>query len=449
MASDQAGGGTEQPIGAESDAILERLLSLHPKRIDLTLDRLQRLLAALDHPENRLPSAVHVAGTNGKGSVCAMLRAGLEASGARVHVYTSPHLTRFHERIRLAGRLIDESALAALLDRAERVNGGAPITFFEITTAAAFLAFAEAEADWAVLEVGLGGRLDATNVVERPELCVITPVAMDHQEFLGDTLEEIAGEKAGILKPGGVCVVAEQEPAAAAAIDVAAERVGATLLRAGREWRAFEERGRLIVEDLRDNAQGLMDLPPPKLLGRHQMANAGVAAMALRALGVGEAQIAAGLQRVEWPARLQRLRSGPLTTVAPGMELWLDGGHNPAAGAAVAQHLGEMGEDAPAPLFLICGMMRSKDAAGFLGAFQGLARRVYAVPIPGEAGGASADEIAAAAVSVGLMAQSAGSVEAALRSMAAEIKYDFADPHPRVLICGSLHLAGHVLRENG
>ena len=428
-----------------SDVILERLLSLHPKRIDLTLERLQRLLAALDHPERKIPPVIHVAGTNGKGSVCATLRAGLEAAGDRAHVYTSPHLARFHERIRLAGRLIDEGALAALLARAEAANGDAPITFFEITTAAAFLAFAETPADWTVLEVGLGGRLDATNVIDAPRLTVITPVALDHQEFLGDSLAAIAGEKAGILKPGVACLVGEQAPEALEAIEQAAERVGAPLLRAGREWRAMEERGRLIVEDER----GLMDLPAPRLAGRHQFANAGLAAAALRRLGLEERVIAEGMAQVEWPARLQRLRNGPLTQISPGLELWLDGGHNPAAAAAIADHLAAMGEDAPAPLFLICGMMGPKDVEGFLHPFQGLARRLYAVPIQGESGAQTAEAVASAAVKVGLTAQTAGSVEAALRSIAADIKYDFADPHPRVLICGSLYLAGQVLRENG
>ena len=428
-----------------SDVILERLLKLHPKLIDLSLARLERLLKELQSPERDLPPVIHVAGTNGKGSVCAYLRAGLEASGNSAHVYISPHLSRFHERIRIAGKLIEEAELARLLQQAEIANGDAPITFFEITTAAAFLAFAQNPADWTILEVGLGGRLDATNVIHAPKLTVITPVSIDHQEFLGATIGEIAAEKAGILKTNAPCVVGEQPPEAMAAIEARAAEIGAPLLRAGTEWRVSEERGRLVFED----EDGLLDLPAPRLPGRHQFENAGIAVAALRALGMREPAIARSMTDVEWPARLQRLKSGPLTQIVEGAELWLDGGHNTAAAAAVAQHLGAMGEDAPAPVSLICGMMGSKDAVGFFRAFEGLARRVYAVPIAGEAGAASAEDIASAAVKAGLTARMAGSVEAALRSIAADIKYDFADPHPRVLICGSLYLAGQVLRENG
>lgn len=428
-----------------SDEILERLLSLHPKVIDLSLERLERLLAAIDHPEKKLPPVVHVAGTNAKGSVCAFLRAGLSHGGARAHAYSSPHLARFHERIRLAGDLIEEDALSDLLAECERANGAAPITFFEITTAAALLAFSRVEAEWLVLEVGLGGRLDATNVIDAPAATVITPVSLDHQQFLGDTIEEIAGEKAGILKAGVPCVVGAQEDAALDVIHRAAERIGAPLSVAGQDWRVSEENGRLVFED----NHGLLDLPKPRLFGRHQVENAGIAVATLRALGFEEPACAAAMTEVDWPARLQRLKSGPLIeAVSSDTELWLDGGHNPAAGEAVAAFFGQLEERSPAPLYVICGMLNTKDPDGYLRPFDGLARRVFTVSIPGEANTLPAEDVAQAAVRVGLSAQAAGSVEGALRTIMAESANDFVSDAPRILICGSLYLAGRVLREN-
>ncbi|MEO0717845.1 MAG: folylpolyglutamate synthase/dihydrofolate synthase family protein [Pseudomonadota bacterium] len=428
-----------------SDEILERLLSLHPKVIDLSLERLERLLAAIDHPEKKLPPVVHVAGTNAKGSVCAFLRAGLSHGGARAHAYSSPHLARFHERIRLAGDLIEEDALSDLLAECERANGDAPITFFEITTAAALLAFSRVEAEWLVLEVGLGGRLDATNVIDAPAATVITPVSLDHQQFLGDTIEEIAGEKAGILKAGVPCVVGAQEDAALDVIHRAAERIGAPLSVAGKDWRVSEENGRLVFED----NHGLLDLPKPRLFGRHQVENAGIAVATLRALGFEEPACAAAMTEVDWPARLQRLKSGPLIeAVSSDTELWLDGGHNPAAGEAVAAFFGQLEERSPAPLYVICGMLNTKDPDGYLRPFDGLARRVFTVSIPGEANTLPAEDVAQAAVRVGLSAQAAGSVEGALRTIMAESANDFVSDAPRILICGSLYLAGRVLREN-
>jgi dihydrofolate synthase/folylpolyglutamate synthase len=420
-----------------SDRVLERLMTLHPKVIDLTLGRVERLLAALGHPERRLPPVIHVAGTNGKGSVVAMIRAGLETGGHRVHVYTSPHLARFHERIRLAGTLIDEDRLIALLERCEAVNGGAPITFFEITTAAAFVAMAETPADYTLLEVGLGGRLDATNVIDRPRLCAITPVALDHQQYLGETLPEIAGEKAGILKPGVPCVVGVQATEALAVIESRAEDVGAALRIANHDWQVWEEHGRMAFLD----AAGLLDLPLPNLIGAHQVANAGIALAALRALGADEAACAAGVTRAEWPARLQRLRQGALVDAAGTAELWLDGGHNPAAGAALAEALTRL---PPRPLHLVTGMLRTKDAAGFLRPLAPLARSLHAVTIPGEAATLAADETVAAARAAGFAdAVTAEDAAAAVAALAA------AEPNARILICGSLYLAGQVLRENG
>ena len=417
-----------------SDAILARMTTLHPKVIDLTLGRILRLLAALGHPEARLPPVIHVAGTNGKGSTQAMIRAGLEARGDVVHAYTSPHLARFHERIRVGGRLIGEEALAALLDRAMAANGPAPITFFEITTAAAFLAFAEAPADWTLMEVGLGGRLDATNVVDRPRLTVITPVDLDHQQYLGETLAEIAGEKAGILKRGVPCVVAPQHDEAMAVIEARAARLGAPLLAHGQQFHAGVERGRLVYQDER----GLLDLPLPNLLGPHQVVNAGTALAALRALGATEAMCEAAVTRADWPARMQRLR-GRLAALAAPAELWLDGGHNPAAGLVVAATLAAM---PPVPTQLVCGMLGTKDVAGFLRPLAGVADRLWAVSIPNEANTLPAAATAAHARASGLPAEVSASVEAAIASAV-------ADGARRILICGSLYLAGFVLRGEG
>ncbi|NAZ38031.1 bifunctional folylpolyglutamate synthase/dihydrofolate synthase [Rubellimicrobium sp. CFH 75288] len=405
------------------------MTALHPKIIDLTLERVERLLAALGHPEARLPPVVHVAGTNGKGSTLAMIRAGLEARGRVCHAYTSPHLARFHERIRLAGRLIAEERLSAVLDRCMEANGEAPITFFEITTCAAFLAFAEEAADWTLLEVGLGGRLDATNVVV-PRLSVITPVDMDHQQYLGDTLGAIAGEKAGIIKRRVPVVVARQHPEAMAVIAARAERLGAPLHAWGEQWVAEESRGRLVYQDER----GLLDLPLPNLPGPHQIVNAGTAVAALRVLGEGDPE--AAVSRAEWPARMQRLR-GSLAALAGPAELWLDGGHNPAAGEALAATLRRM---PPRPVHLVAGMLRTKDVGGFLRPLAAVADRLWAVSIPGEANTLPAEETAAHAEAAGLRAGTAPSVEAAVRAAAAH-------GAGRVLICGSLYLAGHVLRE--
>lgn len=418
-----------------SDALLERMMTFHPKVIDLTLERVQRLLAALGHPERALPPVVHIAGTNGKGSTLAMIRAGLEGTGATTHAYTSPHLARFHERIRLAGTLIDEDALTAVLDECLRANGQTQITYFEITTCAALLAFARTAADFTLLEVGLGGRLDATNVVDRPALCVITPVSLDHQQFLGETVAQIAGEKAGILKRGVTCVVGPQEESALAAIEAQAARTGAPLLVCGQHWHVAEERGRLIFQD----DAGLLDLPLPNLPGPHQIQNAGAALAALRALGRG-AGAEAAVSRAEWPARMQRLRTGPLAAAAPQAELWLDGGHNPSAGQAIAATLDRF---APRATYVICGMLSTKDVAGFMRPLAGHAVRLYAVSIPGEAATLTATQTAAAARAAGLDTAEATDVAAALSAIIAET------PDARVLICGSLYLAGQILRENG
>lgn len=426
------------------DAILERLSALHPKRIDLSLDRIHRVLAALGHPERRLPPVVHVAGTNGKGSTIAYLRAALEAAGLSIHVYTSPHLVRFNERIRLAGALVSDAALSAALERAERANDGAPITLFEITTVAALLLFAETPADVLLLEVGLGGRLDATNVIEAPLVSVITPISIDHVDFLGPTVDRIAAEKAGIIKRGVPVVVGEQPDDAMAVIERVAARHRAPLLAFGQQWTVHEESGRLVYSD----EQGLLDLPRPRLMGRHQIGNAGLAVATLRAvegLRIPPAAIEAGIKAADWPARMQRLPPGPLVARAPeGAEVWLDGGHNAAGGAAVAGALVELEERYPRPLVLITGMLGTKDVSGFLSHFVGLAREVVAVPVPDSDAALPPDAVAAAAGSLGITASTAPSVAAALEALRAHT----IDPAPRILICGSLYLAGAVLAEN-
>ncbi len=419
-----------------SDAILERMMTLHPKVIDLTLGRVERLLAILGNPERKLPPVIHIAGTNGKGSTQAMIRAGLEAGGDLVHAYTSPHLARFHERIRLAGELISEPALTALLDECVTANGPDEITFFEITTAAAFLAFARTPADWTLLEVGLGGRLDATNVVDHPKLTIITPVSLDHQSFLGDTVTAIAGEKAGIIKRGVPVIVGPQSDEGLAVIEAKAARMSAPLLAYGQHWHVSEDRGRLVFQD----ETGLLDLPLPNLPGPHQIQNAGAAIAALRFLGRDETTIEAAVTRALWPARMQRLRHGPLVDAAPKVELWLDGGHNPAGGAAIAATLARM----PArQTHLICGMLNTKDVTGYMTPLAPHITRLHAVSIPGEKNTLPANVTRAAALAAGIDAVAAPSVAEALASIAS------TSPDARVLICGSLYLAGSVLRENG
>ena len=429
------------------DSILARLLALHPKRIDLSLDRMRRVLDRLGNPERRVPPVIHVAGTNGKGSTIAFLRAMLEAAGQSVHVYTSPNLVRVNERFRLGSRggglLVTDHALAEALTECEVANGDSPITLFEIETAAAFVLFARHPADYLLLEVGLGGRLDATNVVERPLASVVTPVSMDHVEFLGDTIEKIATEKAGIFRAGVPAVIAAQTDLVSAVLERHAERARAPLHAAGQQWQATVEHGRLVYQD----EKGLLDMPPPKLFGRHQFDNAGTAIAALRAAGVQlpAKAIEQGLMRAEWPARLQRLTTGKLISLAPaGAELWLDGGHNADGGRAIAAALGDLEERVSRPLVLVVGMLSTKDRSAFLRNFTGLVRRVFGVPIHQEKS-VPADEIAASARSAGIPADAAPSIEDALKAIAT---LGF-DPPPRILITGSLYLAGEVLAANG
>ena len=423
------------PPASRSEAILERLHALHPKLIDLSLGRLQRCLAALGHPERRLPPVIHVAGTNGKGSTCAFLRAIAEAAGLRVHVYTSPHLVRFHERIRLAGRLVEEPALAAALKHVEQVNAGQPITVFEVITAVAFHLFAETPADLLVLEVGLGGRFDATNVVDRPAATAITSVSIDHMEFLGDTLEKIAFEKAGNIKPGVPCVTGAQDPAALAVLARVAAEANAPLLARGAAW----EVARLADGGLRfRDAAGTLDLPPPALRGPHQADNAGIAVTALRAWGpawLTADALRRGLAAAEWPARLQRLTGALAAMLPPGWELWLDGGHNAGAGVVLGQHFAEAFADRP--LHVLVGMKGQKQAAEFLAPIIPRADSLWAVAEPGQH---LAMPVAAVVAASGGAARPGGTVAEALRAIPR------AGPPARVVICGSLYLAGEVLK---
>jgi dihydrofolate synthase/folylpolyglutamate synthase len=430
------------------DATLARLLKLHPKLIDLSLERIERLLARLGHPEKSLPPVIHVAGTNGKGSTVAFMRAILEAAGRSVHVYTSPHLVRFNERFRLGapggGHLVSDDKLNAAFEECEKANGGDPITVFEITTAAGFLLFSRNPADVLLLEVGLGGRLDATNVIEKPAASVITPLSLDHADYLGDTIESVAAEKAGILKKRVPGVIAPQPKAALDVIETAAARVRAPLMTAGEHWQISEERGRLVYQD----DDGLLDLPAPKLPGRHQFINAGTAIAALRAAGMAlpAAAYETGLLKADWPARMQRLSHGKLAALAPpGSELWLDGGHNPDGGHAIAAAIGDLEERVSRPLVVIAGMLSTKDNEGFLRNFAGLARLMFAVPIPHQEKSVPSSELRAAAMRLNIPAQEAESVEAAL---AATAKLSL-DPPPRILMTGSLYLAGEILRANG
>ncbi len=421
-------------MSSGSDVILERMMALHPKVIDLTLDRMWRLLDALGNPQDRLPPVIHIAGTNGKGSTQAMIRAGLEASGAKVHAYTSPHLARFHERIRLAGTLISEEALTETLDRCYAANDGADITYFEITTCAALLAFAETPADYTLLEVGLGGRLDATNVMT-PKVSIITPVDLDHQQFLGDTLPEIAGEKAGIIKRGVPCIVGPQKDSAMDVIEQTAARTGAPIIAYGQHFHVTEERGRLVYQD----ETGLLDLPRPALPGPHQIQNAGAVLAALRHLGADEAACEAAMTQATWPARMERLTTGALVRRAADAELWLDGGHNPAAAHAIAATLAHLPDR---PTHLICGMLNTKDVAGFMKPLSGLATSLTACSIPGETNTLPAETTANAARDAGIEGTTANSVTQAIDAIIVQ------EPRARILICGSLYFAGHVIREN-
>ena len=421
-------------------------MRLHPRSIDFGLERTERLLAAMGSPERKLPPIVHVAGTNGKGSLVAYLRSMAEAAGYRVHAYTSPHLVRFNERIRVAGQLIDDEALDAILTECEAANKGEPITFFEITTVAAYLAFSRVPADLAVIEVGLGGRLDSTNVIQ-PILSAITPIGYDHTGFLGDRLDGIAREKAGIVKHAVPAVIGRQREVSAEVIAAEANRLAAPLFRLGREWQVRPTDSGFAYES---DLLGL-DLPAPALAGAHQIDNAATAVACIERLraarfDIGDGAIRKGLATVEWPARLQKLTRGPLAeALPPGSELWLDGGHNEDCGIALARMASDWAkEPAPLPLYLVFGMLTTKDASGFLRPLARHATSARAVPFPEGHSAYTPAEACARAADVGLDCAPANDIGAALEDLLA------TQPAPmRILICGSLYLAGAVLARNG
>ena len=434
-----------------ADREIESLLALHPKGFDLSLDRISRLLDRLGNPQDRLPPVIHIAGTNGKGSCAAFSRALLEAAGYHVHTHTSPHLVHWHERYRLAaedgGRLVDDAVLAEAIARVARANGGQTITVFEILTAVTFILFSEHPADAAIIEVGLGGRFDATNVVKTPAVSVIMPVSLDHQAYLGDRVELIAAEKAGIVKRGCPVVIGAQEHEAA--LDVLVEtaaRLGCPTSIYGQDFLAYGENGRMVYQD----EDGLMDLPPPRLPGRHQFANAAAAIAGVKAAGfhLSERAVEKAMADVVWPGRMQKLTQGRLVDLAPeGAEIWLDGGHNPGAGIVVAEAMAEQEEKNPRPLFLISGMINTKDQSGYFHAFKGLVRHVYTVPGSFSEAGVPNDELAVRAAEAGLSAEPVSSVASAL--MLLHDTWDHREAPPRILICGSLYLSGTVLAENG
>lgn len=434
---------------SKATRLIERLSELHPKGFDLSLDRIRRLLEPLGTPQEWMPPVIHIAGTNGKGSASAFCRALLEAAGLNVHVHTSPHLVNWHERYRLGapagGRLVEDDVLAEALQRVADANAGQKITVFELLTATMFLLFTEHPADAAILEVGLGGRFDATNIISKPAVSLIMPVSLDHQAFLGDRVELIASEKAGIIKPGAPVVIGHQEWEAARDVLIdTAERLGCPLQVYGQDFLAYEERGRLVYQD----EDGLLDLPLPRLRGRHQLTNAAAAIAAVKAAGfnVSLNAVQTAMQSVMWPARLQQLASGPLVDLAPeGSEIWLDGGHNPDAAVVIAEALAGAEERHPRQLILITGMINTKDQAGYFRAFNGMARHVYTVPITSSDAGVSPDALAAEAMEAGIPAEPISSVGSAL-SLLRETWDD--EVAPRILICGSLYLAGDVLAAN-
>ncbi|AZO10334.1 MULTISPECIES: folylpolyglutamate synthase/dihydrofolate synthase family protein [unclassified Mesorhizobium] len=432
-----------------ADREIEQLMALHPKGFDLSLDRITRLLERLGNPQDRLPPVIHIAGTNGKGSCAAFSRALLEAAGHLVHVHTSPHLVNWHERYRLAaeggGKLVDDQVFAEAIARVAEANAGQKITVFEILTAVTFILFSEHPAEAAIIEVGLGGRYDATNVIARPAVSVIMPVSMDHEAYLGDRVELIAAEKAGIMKRGCPVVIGAQESGTALEVLIdTAERLDCPTVVYGQDFLAFEENGRMVYQD----EQGLMDLPPPRLPGRHQFANAAAAIAAIKAAGfeIGHRAAERAMTQAAWPARMQKLSQGRLVELAPkGADIWLDGGHNPGAGVVIAEALAEQEEKNPRPLFLISGMINTKDQTGYFSAFKGLARHVYTVPVSNSDAGVPNDELALRATEAGLSAEPVSSVANALMLL----RDTWDGPAPRILIGGSLYFAGAVLEENG
>jgi dihydrofolate synthase/folylpolyglutamate synthase len=430
------------------EEVLKRVLELHPRKIDLSLERILKLLGKLGDPQKKLPPVIHVAGTNGKGSVVAMTRAMLEASGYRVHVYTSPHLVRFNERIRLSGKLIDDEDLKELLSHCENVNDGDEVTFFEFITACALYKFSTVHGDVVILEVGLGGRLDATNVIDTPLVSAITPIHLDHQIFLGRTLSQIASEKAGVIKKSRPVVCAPQPVAVQAVIAQASKSRDSNLLSFGRDWHielSPIKEDEMIYED----GKGKLTLPLPSLKGEHQIRNAGQAIAILKCqdvFNIPDAAIKAGLDWVRWPGRLQNLDDTIFAKLLPkGSAVWLDGGHNPAAARTLKAFFRDLDTQAT-PFYMVVGMLAGKDTHRFIKPFCSLVKALYAVPIQNQTKVRPPSEIAAEASALGISGRISLDVPSALRAISKEC--DDANP-PTVLITGSLYLAGEVLKQIG
>lgn len=430
---------------------INALMALHPKGFDLSLGRITRLLERLGNPQDKLPPVIHIAGTNGKGSTSAFCRAILEAQGLKVHVHTSPHLVNWHERFRLGaeggGRLVEDEVLAEAVRRVADANRGETITVFEILTAVMFVLFAEHPADAALIEVGLGGRFDATNVISSPAASVIMSISLDHQAYLGDRVELIAAEKAGIIKSGSPVVIgAQTEDAAREVLISIAQRMRSPVSVYGQDFFAHGENGRLVYQD----EEELLDLPLPRLAGRHQQANAAAAIRALKSAGfaLDERAISVGLTNVSWPGRLERLAPGRVTrAAADGVEIWIDGGHNPGAGRVIAEAMANLEERESRPLYLITGMINTKDPVGYFDAFTGMARHVFAVPVPDSDAGIDPELLADTADEAGLTAEAAPDVETAIAAVCKMT--NASEPPPRILIGGSLYLLGAVLKRNG
>ena len=431
------------------ESLIAGLSAIHPKGFDLSLDRITRLLARLDNPHLRIPPAIHVAGTNGKGSTTAFCRAILEAHGKTVHVHTSPHLVNWHERYRLGspqgGKLVSEALLEDAISRVAKANNGEAITVFEILSAVMFVLFAENPADYSVIEVGLGGRFDATNVIANPLVSVITNIALDHQAWLGDTVAAIAMEKAGIIKPGRPVAIGRQQEGIDDLLADTAEARKSPSMVCGRDYGFYQQAGRFVYQD----DMGLLDLPLPVLAGEHQLANAAtaIAAMRISGLAIPDEAFERAMTSVVWPGRMERLKPGSLLSRFPhGTEVWVDGGHNPSAGAVIAACLADLDEKRPLTVYMLCGMINTKDPSGFLEAFRGLVRKVVTVPVAESDSSISASDLASIAAQSGLDAISTASLDEGIAELVRQLS---AAGPCRVMVCGSLYLIGEVLRENG
>ncbi len=427
------------------DALIDKLAEIHPKGFDLSLGRILTLLEKLGNPHLRIPPAIHIAGTNGKGSTLAFARAILEAEGYKVHVHISPHLVNWNERYRLSGELVDDETLARAIERVTEANDGKPITIFEIMSAVMFVLFSEHEADFSLVEVGLGGRADATNVLQNPQVCAIAPISMDHQSYLGDTLAKIAFEKAGIIKNACPVVIGVQPDEVREVLETVATQNSAPVLISGQDFDFYRDATGFVYQD----TDGLLDLPLPRLNGDHQLGNAALAIAAIRAgdIEVSDRSIEAGMKSVAWPGRLERLPAGAITAAfAPNTVIWIDGGHNPAAGEVIAAELLRQNAGVSRRFLLVCGMINTKEPVGYFRPFTKLETQVITVPVAMSEAGIPPDELAASARNAGLNASSALSLEDGICQVAETAEQS---PELEVIFCGSLYMVGEVLGLNG